>query len=145
MYIRTPSGKTLLSGETNEQGEFSFPAPAEDQGTLEVTVQAGAAHKGSWPIKSGEYLPENTGEKHETKQPPDKKPGGCVETNIESRLDEDELRTIVREILVKELAPIKKELAELRQDRITLQDIISGLGYILGLMGIALYFKTKRR
>jgi nickel transport protein len=147
LSVRTQSGETLLSGKTDKQGKFSFSTPAADQGDLRVTVQAGMGHKGAWPIKSGEYIPENeksgksSGDKTQTGK---EKPKKSMPADAFSTANADGLQAVVQNALQKELAPVKKELARLRQDRITLQDILSGLGYILGLMGIALYFKAKK-
>jgi len=144
LSVRTQSGETLVSGKTDNQGKFSFSAPDADQGDLRVTVQAGMGHKGAWPIKSGEYIPENGKSSGHKTQAGKEKPKKSMPAEAFSTANTDGLKAVVQNALQKELAPVKKELARLRQDRITLQDVLSGLGYILGLMGIALYFKAQK-
>jgi nickel transport protein len=45
--------------------------------------------------------------------------------------------------LDKKLAPIMRTLAEMQEQKIRLTDVLGGLGYIFGLMGVAVYFKRK--
>jgi nickel transport protein len=46
--------------------------------------------------------------------------------------------------LDKKLAPIMRTLAEMQEQKIRLTDVLGGLGYIFGLVGVAAYFKRKR-
>ncbi len=46
-------------------------------------------------------------------------------------------------ILSKELVPIKRDIAELKEPKIDFRDILGGIGYIFGIMGIILYFKSR--
>jgi len=55
-----------------------------------------------------------------------------------------ELESVISEVMARQLAPIKKDLAELKQPRISLQDVIAGLGYIFGIAGIVMYFLQRR-
>ncbi len=45
--------------------------------------------------------------------------------------------------LDKKLAPIMRALAEMQEQKIRLTDVLGGLGYIFGLVGVAAYFKRK--
>ena len=45
--------------------------------------------------------------------------------------------------LDKKLAPIMRTLAEMQEQKIRLTDVLGGLGYIFGLVGVAAYFKRK--
>jgi len=51
---------------------------------------------------------------------------------------------VVEKIIVRELIPIKRKLAEGSEQKLTLRDILGGLGYIFGLAGIAAYFQSKK-
>ncbi len=144
--VLTSEGNELFSGKTDEKGRFDFPVPEKYSGDLKVEVDAGVGHKGSWPVKAGEYQDikatpgktEQGGKPEATKSPPPA--SGKKISNSERQKRQGLLQKTVRQ----ELAPVKKQLAKLRRDRITAEDIFSGIGYILGLMGIALYFQSKR-
>jgi nickel transport protein len=45
--------------------------------------------------------------------------------------------------LDKKLAPIMRTLAEMQEQKVRLTDVLGGLGYIFGLVGVAAYFKRK--
>ena len=45
--------------------------------------------------------------------------------------------------LDKKLAPVLRTLAEMQEQKIRLTDVLGGIGYIIGLVGIAAYFKRK--
>lgn len=47
--------------------------------------------------------------------------------------------------LDKKLAPIRRTLAEMQEQKIRLTDVLGGLGYIFGLVGVAAYFKGKSK
>ena len=145
---RTASGKTVHSGQTNAQGAFSFTVPENCTSDLEVLVQAGMGHRTSWPVKAAEYL---SADKEAERAPqPQHEPAATQDTSQDTATtapqpDTAAMETAVRKAVAAELGPLKKQLAQLQQDRVTLPDIIGGLGYILGLMGIAMYFASKQR
>lgn len=45
--------------------------------------------------------------------------------------------------LDKKLAPVMRILAEMQEQKVRLTDVLGGLGYIFGLVGVAAYFKRK--
>jgi nickel transport protein len=45
--------------------------------------------------------------------------------------------------LDRKLAPIMRTLAEMQEQKVRLTDVLGGLGYIFGLVGVAAYFKRK--
>jgi hypothetical protein len=52
-----------------------------------------------------------------------------------------------RNLITREMAQLKRELASLREEiaKPGLKEVFAGIGYILGLTGIALYFQTRKR
>jgi nickel transport protein len=55
------------------------------------------------------------------------------------------LEETVNKALEHQLAPVKEMLTELTIHQTSLTDIIGGIGYILGLFGLAAYFLSKRK
>jgi nickel transport protein len=47
--------------------------------------------------------------------------------------------------LDRKLAPIMRTLAEMQEHKVRLTDVLGGLGYIFGLVGVAAYFKRPRK
>ncbi len=137
------NGKLLLKGVTNNSGEFSFDTPLKS--TLEIVLTAGTGHAGKWTLNKEEF--------YETEEHPVDISNNNIEKNnslnrknLSSEtidITKKELEIIVEKALDKKLAPIKKIVAESMAGRSKFNDIIGGIGYIFGLMGIAAYFKFK--
>jgi nickel transport protein len=49
----------------------------------------------------------------------------------------------IEKALDKKLAPVMRMLAEMQEQKVRLTDVLGGLGYIFGLVGVAAYFKRK--
>ena len=126
----------VFIGETDEKGMLDFPIP-EDKNGFDLIITCGDGHRGTWRIESDELLGTTPVQNDDHAHP-------VVSTAVPAT---DDLRVMIREELDAELAPIKRQLAELRQDTVSLADIMGGLGYFLGLAGLASYmrFRKERR
>ncbi len=62
-------------------------------------------------------------------------------------LSSSEIEAIVDRTLEKKLRPIKNILLQIQESssKPGISEILGGIGYILGLMGIVMYFKSRRR
>ena len=134
-------GKRLLEGLTDPLGKFSFNAPQEK--ALKIVLDAGMGHRAEWIVNSEDFQgvgPEKemkvdgleTDEKKQNKGAPGSVTNDMIELAVERALD-------------RKLAPIMKMLSEAQEKRVTLKDILAGIGYILGLIGLAAYFHYRRR
>ncbi len=146
--IAIKTGQTLLSGRTDTAGIFQFPVPKTDTKELQIIVDGGDGHKNSW-----DYTLEDTSAadnnpppviSNSRNQPP--RPAQAEQTTepILPAVTVQELTRIIDTVLDKKLAPIKRTLAENSEKGPTLQDILSGIGYILGLAGIAAYMQARK-
>ncbi len=138
------NGKLLLKGFTNNNGEFSFDTPLK--ATLDIVLNAGAGHRGKWTLNKEEFF--ETEEEHPAYKSENniEKGNSLNRNNLNSEtieITKEELEKVVEKALDKKLAPLKKMVAESMAGRSKFNDIIGGIGYILGLMGIAAYFKFK--
>jgi nickel transport protein len=61
-----------------------------------------------------------------------------------SAVDAAELEELIGKMLDAKLAPLARQLARLEENRVSLSDIVGGIGYIVGLAGIILWASTKR-
>ncbi len=52
IIVTDPQGNELLSGTTDENGEFSFKVPKKSE--LRIVLMAGTGHRGEWTIAAGE-------------------------------------------------------------------------------------------
>ncbi len=152
--VEGADGQLLITGVTDDQGisRLPLPAMAKEKGSdLTIIADAGEGHRGSWLLTADDYQGKNRG--HVPDSPADgaAAPGlpGKTQTAAENKkqpvLDYADIEEIVQKSVAAELAPVKRMLAAEQQRSITLQDIFGGIGYIIGLAGIAAYFQTKRK
>lgn len=145
VIVEKNDGTSLLSGMTDERGEFRFTVPQEilTQGPdLHIIADVGEGHRGSWLLEAADYLAELPSPQ-QAAPPSEPTSGAGAVDNAGPAAHDQELEKRVEKIIRKELLPIKRMLTQEREKRLTLQDILGGLGYIFGLAGIAAYYKSK--
>ncbi|MBC8198748.1 MAG: hypothetical protein ISS67_05050 [Desulfobacterales bacterium] len=147
-------GNRLLEGTTNEKGEYSFKIPKKTG--LRVVLKASMGHMAEWKIPVEEIAaahasqnktpetkvigdtgsPSNrAGSKADTEQP----------TSGSTSLQREEIRRLIDESLDQKLSPIISMLADSQDQDPGISEIMGGIGYIFGLVGVALYFANRRK
>jgi nickel transport protein len=157
-----PEGKELLSGTTDDKGAWSFDLPQHT--ALKIVLEAGMGHRGEWTLSAEEVgAPSSAASENVTPQslpspqsadtlptesttvvPTPVVPTPVVPTPVVPTAEGLDAR--LRTVLAAELATVTARLAHLeaRLDGPSLQDILGGLGYILGLVGIGAYVQARR-
>jgi len=126
-------GKQLLEGKTDNRGKFSFKIPRLTD--LRIVLTAGMGHKAEWTIPESEIL--------EARADLESKKGGEPSQPIEVGLSKEEIKGLIEESLDRKLSPIVRMMTESKSKGPSITEIVGGIGYIFGLMGIALYFKNR--
>jgi len=140
IMVFDPSGKQLLEGKTNEKGEFSFKIPQKTD--LRIVLEASTGHRAEYILKVEEIsgIAVKPDAIKETDRLQDSSPG-AVQT-----ADMEQIRIMVEKAIDDRLKPIVRMLARLQEERGPgFNEIIGGIGYIFGLMGIVLYFKSRKK
>jgi nickel transport protein len=149
LVVDQKTDKELLTGQTDDQGKFSFKIPAEaleQKLDLKIVIEAAMGHRGQWLLKADSYL---TGVKPEAAGAPTA-PAQALETTPATPVakaagvDRQTMEDAMNKALERQLAPIKEMLTELAIHRTSLTDILGGIGYILGIFGLWAYFLSKR-
>jgi nickel transport protein len=133
VVIFDKEGKKLLEGKTDSKGEFSFKIPKVSD--LRIVLNAAMGHKAEWTIPESDI--------REAGAIVEKKSAAETTGPIPVGLSKEEVRKIVEDSLDKKLRPIVRIMTESRNTKPSLTEIIGGIGYIFGLMGIALYFMSR--
>jgi nickel transport protein len=120
-------GNKLLVGITNKDGQFNFKPPKIDD--LKIVLITSMGHKSSYTISKDE-LPTKIAQKVSKPETPPFINLGEIKQIIDTSLDE-------------KLKPIIKELK--KQRRVSFREVIGGVGYILGIFGIIMYFMGLRK
>lgn len=142
--LSVQSQRELLQGSTDDRGKFSFRLPPEaltEKPDLKIVVEAAMGHRGEWLLKADQYLP---GLEKAAAPPAGAAPGPAATPEAAAKgqgVEPDKLAALLDQVLERRLAPIREQLAELNLRRITLADIIGGLGWILGLFGLWAYLR----
>lgn len=146
-------GVELLSGRTNDQGEFSFKVaePAD----LNIRVAAGQGHQGEWTVHAAELgdMPSQTASGNSTANAPRPDRNDAMVQKSENGstvvpgmvIAPTELEAVIGSILDKKLKPITRMLAQMRQKGPTAGEIFAGIGYIFGLVGVAAYVHSRKK
>ena len=153
IVVTDPRGDKLLSGLTNDQGEFSFKVPKRTD--LKIVLIAGQGHQAEWTIRAAEMedLPSKTeSDTSAEKVMQSERKKDVSITSVDTRtaapdtaIKPKELEAIIETVLDRKLKPITRMLADIRQDAPSVGDIFAGIGYILGLVGIAAYVQSRKK
>jgi len=144
------SGNKLLEGQTDKNGEFSFKPPKKTD--LRIVLTASMGHKDEYIIPAGD-LPDGAegkawqsdahgaGEKVFRARKGEEKgaPAGQL-----TRLEMEQIRTVVEETLDEKLKPIMRLLVKRQNEGISFIGVMGGIGFIFGIMGIILYFRSRK-
>ena len=60
-------------------------------------------------------------------------------------MSREEVQSIIDKSLDKKLTPVIHMLADAVDSGPRLSDVVGGIGYIFGLVGVALYFSSRRK
>ena len=142
------NGNELLRTRTNKKGEFSFPIPEKTAMRIELIASMG--HKAEWTIpleELGEVNAAPSAQQRDIKTPePAAQPdSGQTPAALDSARLEAIVEKAVTKALDKKITPLTKMVADLEQQGPSMNDIIGGIGYIFGLMGVAVYFSSRKK
>jgi nickel transport protein len=183
-------GAELLTGKTDQEGNFSFKIPKQED--LKIVLEAGMGHRAEWTVRKEDLMAaEKTESKAPTTSPgqppksepspstskeaapsaqpqvkpavagktvakapapvsreaskPEPAPAVSVDAASGSQPLKADIEQTLGRVLDKKLSPILRMLAESREQGPKLSDVLGGIGYIIGLVGIAAYFKGKSK
>lgn len=143
----------LLEGKTDENGMFSFKIPKKT--ALKIVLKASMGHLAVWKLQAEELgeaesktAAQPTGMK--TSLVTDSDSAGIqknvdVSESTKMSLGRREIEEIINASLDKKLRPITEMLADAMNHEPGFTEIMGGIGYILGIVGIALYFANRKR
>lgn len=148
--VYDPDNSELLQGTTDVDGQFVFAIPK--QSDLRITVNAGMGHQAEYVLLKDELSEESdsaTAVSTPAASPVAAVPGatetpdGPLSPVTAVSLDNTALRVEVERAVGKAIKPLMRELSEMRAEK-SFADIVGGIGFIFGLLGIAMYFKARR-
>ena len=134
-----PSGKELLHGKTDEKGEFSFKIPQKTD--LRIVLDATMGHKTEYILRTDDRT-EIAG----PSEPADEKKELHESLTSPDKVDIEQIRVVVEKTVDDRLRPIRRALAKIQEQKGPgFIEVIGGIGYIFGCMGLILYFRDRKK
>jgi nickel transport protein len=150
-------GNKIQTGKTDSNGiaEFALKEFAGAKGDLTFILEAGEGHRAEYILKASE-LPQNEAAKH----PVDTGVGEPIKSKQDDKpvlgranlVNRDELTKAVQAAVHKEIEPLIKMignqqrlLLELQDKGPSLESVVGGIGWILGIVGIVAYGLSSRK
>jgi len=139
-----PQGERLGQTTTDEQGKFALEARFRCD--HRIIVDSGEGHRAEHTLPAA-ALPEDLPARGpeigaSAEKPPPAAPASPPQGNSAS--SHDSASPVKLEDLARQIEQLQFQIDQLGS-RVRFQDVLGGLGYILGLMGLAYYFLGVRR
>lgn len=131
------TGEVMLEGKTDEAGMFSFPVTQKVE--MKVEVNAGMGHVAS-SIIPVEDITSLAGDTDASAAGSVKMPQEQLTAAPGLQISKQEMQRIIDKSLKKQLRPVFEQI-EARK----VTDILAGVGYIIGLVGLAAYVNYRKR
>lgn len=142
----------LLTAKTDDQGAASFKIPKKTE--LKIIVNAGMGHQDEATVSLDEIeeaFAVDAAPAAETAtagtETVSSKPQAAAyaQPAAIAGVSAEEIQRIVDKSLDKKLKPLMRKLSEKNDSGPSFNDIIGGIGYILGLVGLGTYFNYRRK
>jgi nickel transport protein len=135
-------GRRIHTGTTNNDGYHGFAVPAGAE-ELKIVLTAGMGHTNHWTLHAEELgASGDSATINQSQAAVVQSSSPIAADSSPDRLDAKTIETIVERVVERKLAPIRSQLTS---QNWTLHDILAGLGYILGLMGLASYIHFRKQ
>ncbi len=122
--VLTAEGMPLGTTETNAEGRFTYVP--EQGGALRFVVETVDGHRASITLN----LAKDEGQEE-------------IEIDVRSPASGD-IEEMIERAVAHEVAPVLEEMNRL-ENRVRFQDVIGGIGYIVGVMGLIAFWKSRSR
>ena len=145
-------GNRLLSGKTDDKGAFTFEMAAPSG--ARITLDAGMGHGNEWVITNADQVNRPVRNDHAPDIQPNAPPAAATTPGATTPFDKADPETtgsndlkvnqVIEEIMDKKLKPIMLALSEIQDPAPSVRDVLGGIGYIIGLVGLGAYMQSRR-
>jgi len=156
--IDDKTGEKLIEGRTDDNGQYSFDIPRV--ASLKLILYAGTGHQNEYILSEEEIRGAMPAAKKKTEKQPEQKKRGAsepkpikseqpagVQTAMNPPTSSEDLEVVIGKVVDNKLQPVMRILVKLQEQskKPGLTEILGGIGYIIGILGIIAYFKGKSR
>lgn len=119
-------------------GDFSYEVDTHENHM--IVANTGDGHVARWTVSAAEFTGQTSGS---TEQNAYAAPSsGTADSATEP--DNGELVTLVEQAVARQIQPLREQIIR-NEERVRLQDIVGGIGYIMGIYGVAIWWQQRRR
>jgi nickel transport protein len=142
----TPDGATVFVGRTDQQGAFRFEVQRRVDHRL--TADGGDGHEASFTIKAAELpasLPADSTSSNASAPPPtpsSNPPPAIAAVAIPAAPPSADLAALIEQSVARQVRPLREQL-DTYQETLRWHDVLGGIGYIIGLAGLAYGFAAR--
>ncbi|MBU4565970.1 MAG: hypothetical protein KMY53_01000 [Desulfarculus sp.] len=141
VQVLDAGGKVLAEAKTSPEGAFSLPLP-QAKPPLTLVLSAGAGHRATYKLSAADLGVAATA----AKAAPASAAPTAAKPVAQAVAAGQDLGPQIKKAVEQAVAPLRAQLAEmaLRSNEVSLKDIVGGLGWIVGLLGLAAYMKARK-
>ncbi len=125
--ISSADGRQLAQLSTDNQGHFIYPTQSPIDHL--ISADTGDGHLAKWTVSSSELQGTTVPPAYPSKEATQKRETGSMS---------------FEQAIARQIAPLRLQIIQL-EERIKLQDMLGGIGYILGLAGLAAWFHSRKK
>lgn len=141
----TPGGTAVFQGRTNEQGEFRFEVRQRVDHL--IAADGGDGHEAGFTIRAAE-LPESlpAGSQEAAAQAPPSTaaaaPAPVHASSAPPPPSSADLAALIEQAVARQVRPLREQL-DAYEDSVRWHDVLGGIGYIVGLAGLAYGYAAR--
>jgi nickel transport protein len=154
--IDNKTGQKLLEGRTDDNGQYSFDIPQAT--AMKLILRAGIGHQNEYVLSEEEVMgampllkkrtEKQAGQQKSTAPEPKlmkKEQAAGIQNATNLPGPDQDLEEVVGKVVDSKLQPVMRILVKLQEqsEKPGLTEIIGGIGYIIGIMGIIGYLKGR--
>jgi nickel transport protein len=139
--VRIMAADDTLLGETVTDSSGSFLFQTKDPLDHRIIVDAGGGHVAEFTVKASELTGLTPSSTASPAVPVDDKPPSRSE---EITLSTTGLQAVMDKAVARQLRPLREQL-DAYQAELRWRDVLGGIGYIIGIAGVAFYFLGRRQ
>ncbi|MGE5516885.1 MAG: carboxypeptidase regulatory-like domain-containing protein [Bacteroidota bacterium] len=132
---RGADGSTVFEGVTDDKGQFGFRATRRMDHV--ITVDGNDGHMGAFTVTAAE-LPDSLPAAGSTAAAPPASP-----IPAETVAGSADLRAFIDQSISRQIRPLREQI-DAYQEKIWWHDVIGGIGYIVGLAGLAFGWANRK-
>jgi nickel transport protein len=143
-----PDGSVLATLVPDGEGRFRYRPAAP--GDYVVEAASGDGHVARWQLATKEFAAGATAPAGQLKATGHAEAAGASETVtggppqalLPAPVPDPALAALVEDAVARQVGPLREQLQSY-EDKVRLHDVLGGIGYILGLAGLALWWRSR--